>query len=96
MWKDFASWLLFAGMISAGLAVVLWLIGQAIYRESPNWGVVVLNAVILVTAFVNNLLHAGDGWTAIVPWGVGLSLLTVLLMLVSATIGRQSFDRIYA
>jgi uncharacterized membrane protein len=95
MWKDFASWLVFAGMIVAGLAVLFWVIGQAVYRVRPNWVVVVLNAIVLVVAFVNNLFHAGDGWTAIVPWGVGLSLVTVFLMLVSATISRQALDRVY-
>lgn len=93
MWKDFSSWLLFAGMLAAGVAVILWLIGQALYRNRPNWVVVVLNALVLVTAFVNNLFHAGDGWTAIVPWGLGLSLVTGLLMLISATVSRQAHDR---
>lgn len=93
MWKDFSSWLLFAGMLAAGLAVILWLIGQALYRSRPNWVVVALNAVVLVAALVNNLFHADDGWTAIVPWGLGLSLVTVLLMLISATVSRQANDR---
>ena len=91
MWQDFGSWLLFAGMISGGLSVLLWLIGLVVYRQSQNWGEVLLNAVILVLAFVNNLVHAGDGWTAIMPWGIGLSLLTVVLMVVSGTLRRLAF-----
>jgi uncharacterized membrane protein len=78
-------------MISGGLAVVLWLIGLLVYRERPMWGEVLLNALILVVAFVNNLVHAGDGWTAIMPWGIGLSLLTCVLMVISGTLRRLAF-----
>ncbi len=91
MWKDFSAWLLFAGAVSGGIAVVLWLIGLLVYRQQQAWLVVLLNAVILAVAFVNNLVHAGDGWTAIVPTGIGLSLLTCVLMLVSAALRRMAF-----
>lgn len=91
MWQDFSSWLLFAGLIAGGLAVLLWLIGLVVYRPRPQWLVVFLNAVILAVAFVNSLVHAGDGWTAIVPWGIGLSLVTCVLMVISATLRRTAF-----
>ncbi|MDP3195171.1 DUF2231 domain-containing protein [Tabrizicola sp.] len=91
MWKDFSSWLLLAGLVAGGLAVLLWLIGLLIYRRQPVWLVVLLNAVVLAVAFVNSLVHAGDGWTAIMPWGIGLSLVTCVLMLVSATLRRTAF-----
>lgn len=90
-WQDFSSWLLFAGLVSGGLAVLLWLIGLLVYRERPMWGEVLLNALILVVAFVNSLVHAGDGWTAIMPWGIGLSLLTCVLMVISGTLRRLAF-----
>lgn len=90
MWKDFSAWLLFAGIVAGGLAALLWFVGLLIHRGRPLWLVVALNALVLATAFVNNLVHAGDGWTSIVPWGIGLSLLTFLLMLVSATLRRMA------
>lgn len=93
MWQDFSAWLLFAGLVAGGFAILLWLIGLFVYRRRPVWSVVVLNALVLAAAFVNSLIHAGDGWTAIVPWGIGLSLVTCLLMLVSATLRRQAFHR---
>jgi uncharacterized membrane protein len=88
MWRDFASWLLFAGILSGGVAVVLWLIGLAVYRTRPAWIEAIVNLLILLVAFVNNLVHAGDGWTAIMPWGLGLSLVTVVLLVVSGTLRR--------
>ncbi len=90
MWQDFSSWLLFAGLISGGLAVLLWLVGLLVYRGRPQWLVVFLSVLILAVAFLNSLVHAGDGWTAIVPWGIGLSLLTCVLMVISATLRRTA------
>jgi uncharacterized membrane protein len=95
MWQDFSSWLLFAGLVAGGLAVLLWLVGLVFQRRRPVWGIVILNALILAVAFVNSLVHAGDGWTAIVPWGIWLSALTCVLMLLSAMWRRQAFHRIY-
>jgi uncharacterized membrane protein len=88
MWRDFASWLLFAGLVCGGLAVILWLIGQAVYRQRPAWGEVLLSVLILAVALVNSLVHAGDGWSAIMPLGLGLSLVTVVLMVISGTLRR--------
>jgi uncharacterized membrane protein len=90
MWRDFSAWLLFAGLIAAGIAVLLWLIGLAVYRQRQIWAVVAINTLVIVAALLNSLIHAGDGWTAIVPWGIGLSLVTCVLMLVSGALRRQA------
>ena len=90
MWKDFSSWLLLAGLVAGMLGVSLWLVSLAIYRRRPLWSVVALNALVLAAAFVNSLLHAGDGWTYIVPWGIGLSTVTCLLILASAVLERRA------
>lgn len=91
MWRDFSSWLLFAGMVSGGVAVFLWLLSLAVYRQRPVWGEVLLNALILIVALVNNLIHAGDGWVSIMPWGLGLSLVTAALMVISGTLRRLAY-----
>ena len=90
MWKDFSSWLLFFGLIAGGIACVLWLIDLAVHRHRPTGSIVFLNLAVLICALINSLLHAGDGWTAIVPWGVGLSALTCVLMLGSAVLRRRA------
>jgi len=89
MWRDFSSWLLFVGLMVGGMSVVLWLVGLAVYRVRVSWAVVALNAAVLAAAFLNSLVHAGDGWTSVVPWGIGLSIATFLLMLVSAALRRR-------
>ena len=45
--------------------------------------------IVLVLAFFNNLVHAADGWTSVVPWGLTLSALTVLVMLVTGWLGAS-------
>lgn len=93
MWQDFASWMLFAGLVAGGLSVLLWLASLALHRARPHWPVVILNLLVLVAAFVNSLVHAGDGWTAIVPWGIALSVVTCILMLASAVLSRRALRR---
>ncbi|HUD93311.1 MAG TPA: hypothetical protein VMR39_17195, partial [Sphingobium sp.] len=34
---------------------------------------------VLILAFVNSLVHAGDGWTAVVPMGLTISAATFVL-----------------
>ena len=70
--------------------MVLWLIGLVTRRVRPAWTAVMLQAVVLVMAFINSLIHAGDGWTAIVPWGIGVSAVTCMLMLMVAFRNRRA------
>ncbi len=97
MWQNFSSWLLFAGEVVGGVAVVVGVIellaSKAVRAASPGWGYVVLGVVILLVAFVNSLVHAGDGWTAVVPWGLALSALTFVLVLAAAVLGRVASNR---
>jgi len=90
MWQDFSSWLLFFGLIVAGIGSVLWLISLFMKRVRPAWGVVALYVLVMIAAFLNSFIHAGDGWKAIVPWGVGVSAVTCLLMLGAAMLNRRA------
>ena len=38
---------------------------------------------------VHGNVDAGDGWTAVVPWGLALSAATVLLMCIIGWLGRR-------
>lgn len=90
MWHNFSSWLLFAGLVGGAVAAVALLVD---YLLELRWGVRINPfypigvAVAWLLALLNSLIHAGDGWTAIVPWGLALSALTFLVMLGVATIG---------
>lgn len=92
MWQDFSSWLLFFGLIVGGVAALLWILSAAMGRMRPVWGAALFSALALIAAFVNSLMHAGDGWTAIVPWGIALSAVTCVLMLCAALLTRGATD----
>jgi len=71
---------------------VAWIIDfttrPPIERIAPAWPQPVGSLVVIVLAFLNSLVHAGDGWTAVVPWGLVLSAATVVVMALAAWYGR--------
>jgi uncharacterized membrane protein len=86
MWLDFSAWLLLAGLIAGGVAGVILMIELVrAGRDRTN----ILNAhfLFLFAAWVvevfNSFIHARDGWTAIVPTGLMLSIAAVVLSIVA-------------
>jgi uncharacterized membrane protein len=93
MWQEFSAWLLLTG-ITFGVAAAIFgtidfLANREIRAQRPAWPHLIGNAAVLILAFFNNLVHAGDGWTAVVPWGLILSALTVLVMVVTGWLGAS-------
>jgi uncharacterized membrane protein len=91
MWADFSAWLLFAGLVMGVLAAVTGLIdflsNRLIRALAPAWFHLAGNAVVLVLAFFNALVHSRDAWTSVVPAGLVLSALTVILLLFTGWMG---------
>lgn len=90
MWANFSAWLLFAGIVTGVLALIAGVVAGLRRRRSlrGGWRHGLLGLLILAVAFVNNLVHARDGWTAVVPTGLALSAVTVLLVALAALQGR--------
>jgi uncharacterized membrane protein len=90
-WQNFSAWLLFFGLVVGAVAAIFRIAGFIIrpaLRARPFfWPYAIGNALVLLLAIVNSFVHAGDGWTAVVPNGLILSALTVLLMLATAALG---------
>ncbi|MBS9719385.1 DUF2231 domain-containing protein [Tianweitania sp. BSSL-BM11] len=97
LWQNFSSWLLFAGLVFGGFALVVAIIeflarsGLALLR--PTWPVIVGYLVVLLLALLNSFIHAGDGWTAVVPYGLATSAVTFVVMLVVAGMNRSMKTR---
>ena len=97
MWTDFSTWLLAVGMaggVGAAIAgLVSWLVHRRNPAQRPGWAFMLGGLLVLVVAFLNNLVHSRDAWTSVVPTGLALSFVTVLLMLATAWLasgaGRQ-------
>jgi len=96
MWQYFSAWLLLAGLVFGALAALAGAVDFLFRREAragPAWPHAIGGVIVLLLAFVNSLVHAGDGWTAVVPWGLGLSAATVLVMAVTDWFGRAMVFR---
>ena len=92
MWADFSAWLVTAGVIMGWLAALAWLIdvlsGRLVHEQGPAWPHAVGNAVALVLATLNMMVHTRDAWTSVVPWGLVLSAGVVLILLFTGWISR--------
>lgn len=84
LWLHFSEWLLFAGLVFGALALLLHAIRYLVRRIRAPWPAVLGGIVVLVLATLNSFVHTADGWTAVVPYGLALSVATVLAMIVTA------------
>ena len=91
VWADFSAWMLFGaeagGVAAAVVGLVVLILNRRVRRTRPIWPVVVGAVSVLITGFINNLVHSRDAWTSVVPTGLSLSVLTVIVMLVTAWFG---------
>ncbi len=97
MWQYFSEWLLLAGLVFGGLAVLAGIVDLLFRRGRRSrrraWPHTVGSVLVLILALVNSLVHAGDGWTAVVPYGLILSAVTVAVMVVSDWLGHSMTAR---
>ena len=55
-----------------------------------TWPCAVGNLVALILATINLLVHTRDAWTSVVPWGLVLSAATVLVLILTGWIARET------
>lgn len=91
MWADMSAWLLLVGLIMgvlAGVAGLIDILGNRLIRsQAPAWPHMIGNLIALVLAVFNNMVHARDAWTSVVPTGLILSLVTVLILPITGWLG---------
>jgi len=93
MWQNFSAWLLFAGLLFSALSILAGLVDliRASTRlQRPSLAEIIGFAIILALALVNSFVHAGDGWTAVVPLGLALSAATVFVIFLTLILGVRS------
>jgi uncharacterized membrane protein len=93
MWLHFSEWLIAAGLAFGALAALALLIeffaSRAIRTGGVGWAHLVLFYAALVIELINAFIHTIDGWTAVVPTGMTLSVMGALLALAAvATLFR--------
>jgi uncharacterized membrane protein len=87
-WSNFASWLIAAGMLFCGLALLFALVN--LLRANPKAGRPTAYFLLLLITFalglVNSFEHAKDAW-AVMPAGLILSAIVTVLSCASAWTG---------
>lgn len=89
LWLHFSEWLLLAGLVFGCFAFVIAVLVLAVWKKGPSWPALLGGVFVLLAAALNSFIHTADGWTAVVPYGLGLSIATVVAMLVTAWLGRK-------
>ena len=89
MWLHFSQWLIAAGLAFGALAAVALLVeffaSDSIRRGKFGWAHLALFYAALIVELFNAFVHSADGWTAVVPNGITLSVIGTILAL--ATVG---------
>jgi len=87
MWADFSAWLISVGTVLAAIAFIVglfdWLTGRLSGMDGPAMLQLLFYFAALVVSIFNTFIHSRDAWTSVVPWGVSLSAMAVLLLLLS-------------
>jgi len=91
IWETFSIWLLTAGCIMAAFAAIAGVVTWFSHRHVRTLRFaklhVVASAAALVLSIINAFVHSRDGYVAVVPDGLGLSIAVVILMLLATWFG---------
>lgn len=93
MWLDFSAWLLLAGLGGVAGALLIVELVRARDRRAPSAHLVLLFAAWVIEVF-NSFVHARDGWTAIVPIGLCLSIVATVLALLAGWFWQSAHRRL--
>ena len=85
MWLHFSQWLIAAGLAFGAIAALMlaieFFVSRAIRAGAFGWTHLVLLYATLVVQLFNAFFHTVDGWTAVVPSGMALSIIGAILAL---------------
>lgn len=88
LWLHFSEWLLFAGLVFGIVAAIYLAIICLVRRSRPSRLHALFGVVALILAALNSFIHTADGWTAVMPYGLAMSIATVVAMLLASWFGR--------
>jgi uncharacterized membrane protein len=96
MWADFSDWLLTVGVIvgyvTVGVALIETFAVRSPLRGRATWRYAIGNLAALILATFDMLVHTGDAWTSVVPWGLVLSGVIVLVLILTGWMTRETYD----
>jgi uncharacterized membrane protein len=87
LWADISAWALVVGLIVAAFAATAGLIDfladRRIRALRSAWIHALGNVAALILSIFNALIHTRDAYTSVVPYGLLLSALVVVILLVT-------------
>jgi uncharacterized membrane protein len=87
MWADFSSWLVSVGVLLGVLVVIAGLVdlftGRLRVIGTRGRLAIVGYLIALMVSVFNALIHTHDAWTSVVPWGLALSAITTVILVVA-------------
>jgi uncharacterized membrane protein len=93
MWLHFSQWLIAAGLafgVFAAIALLVVVFANGVARVGAfGWSHLALFYAALVIEIFNAFIHTADGWTAVVPIGMLLSIVGAICAL--AAVGTLFF-----
>ena len=89
LWLNFSDWLLAAGLLFGAIALLLMLIDAL---RGAGWAAALMLLCTWIVELFSSLIHARDGWSAVVPTGLVLSVIGAVLVLLSAWLSRSARD----
>jgi uncharacterized membrane protein len=96
-WATASYYLLWAGIVSAGLAAIFGLVDfvgvKRVRRVRAGWAHMLLNVAIVALTFVNLMLRWSGGLEHVIPTGLILSLVATGLLMVSGWFGGELIYR---
>jgi len=91
-WAQASFWLILGGVITAALAAVFGLTDFLTIRRARNttgWTHFLGNLTLVVLSLVNLVLRLGDHVGAVLPWGLLISVVVGLGLLVTGWLGGE-------
>lgn len=95
IWLAFSSWLLLAGLLFGAIAAIILLIDvirNPAIRSPIGWAHLAIFYLGLLVELFSVFIHERDGWTAVVPIGMTLSVIGAMLMLVAGWLYRPAVE----
>ncbi len=92
LWLHFSEWLLLAGLVFGAIALLLAFIAVLFRWDGPTWTDLIGQLIAYCLAVLNSFIHTADGWTAVIPYGLMVSMATVAIMALASVVGKRRAD----
>lgn len=92
-WANFSAWLIVAGLVMGVLAGIAGLVdfiaNRRARRGRTGWLHGLGNGLAMLLALLNAFIHSRDAYTSVMPWGLFLSAVVAVLVLVTSWLGTR-------